>query len=545
MQFKPSRREWGIFTVLALMIALVWTRGMIAQPGYTDAYYHFTAANRLASGDGLTDPYLWTYINAPESLAVGEVVPSHTYWMPLTSLTLAFGMWVLNAPDNYYAAQWPFTLMLVGTACVGFWLGGKIGGSRRHAWVAGLLTLFSGFFVRFWGAADTFVPYSLVGSLALVFIGLGIESLEKSPDEARSPFRLVGHFVLAGIFTGLGHLTRADGLLLLIVGWIVILWPFRYDRTRYIVSLQNYAISLFALSLGYLLIMSPWFLRNLDVMGSPLPVGGFQAAWFTEYNDLFSYPADASPQIVFADGIGLFIEARWTALISNFGTFIAVEGLVVMAPLMLIGLWNRRRGAFLRGFWLYALGLHFVMTLVFPFPGYRGGLFHSAAALVPFWAALGVVGLDDAIDWMAKRRRAWKPRTAKPIFSVGLVLLAIFLSLNFAGNGRVSVFKPALYSQLEAVLPSDSRVMINDPAALYYFTGLSGVVMPNESPEVISELGQRYNITHVLIEYSEQNGQRAYAVPSSFIFDLDTPPPYLVPVDLNISNARLYAIRPG
>ena len=48
--------------------------------------------------------------------------------MPLTSLLAAAGMTLLGAPGSYAAAQLPFTLMFAATACVGFWLGGSIGG---------------------------------------------------------------------------------------------------------------------------------------------------------------------------------------------------------------------------------------------------------------------------------------------------------------------------------------------------------------------------------------------------------------------------------
>ena len=129
------RRGTLIFAFVALVVAFIFTRGLVAQPGFTDAFYHFNAAARLAHGDGLTDPYLWTYIGAPDHLPA----PSHLYWMPLTSLIAAVGMALFGA--SYAAAQLPFTLMYAATAGVGFWLGGRIGGGRRHAWVAGLLTL--------------------------------------------------------------------------------------------------------------------------------------------------------------------------------------------------------------------------------------------------------------------------------------------------------------------------------------------------------------------------------------------------------------------
>jgi hypothetical protein len=520
-----------IFVLFALVMASVITRGLAAQPSYTDAYYYFNAAERLADGRGLTDEYLWTYIGAPQSWPEQGAVPSHLYWMPFTSLVAAFGMWVFNAPGDYYAAQWPFALMLAGAACVGFWLGGKIGGTNRHRWVAGLLVLFSGFFTRFWGATDTFAPYALVGSLALVLMGLAAMS-------NRAESRRYGLWLLAGVFSGLGHLTRADGLLLLIVGWAVILWPFGW-RTEGL-NTRHRMFSLIAVTLGYLLVMSPWFARNLDAIGTPLPVGGMQAIWFTEYNDLFNYPPEASPERFFADDLAVLLSSRWEALVNNLQTFIAVEGLIVMTPLMLIGLWVRRRDGFLRAFWLYALGLHVAMTLVFPYPGYRGGLFHSAAALIPWWAALGVAGVDTVVEWTARRRR-WKPQTAKAVFSGALVVLAVVLSFSTATpSGRGT---PGIYSALAETLPADARVMINDPAALYYYTGLGGVVLPNAAPDVVPEIAVNYQVTHLLLEFRLVDGQARVAAPGSLARILDAPPMFLSPVPFDYPGAMLYEIR--
>ena len=524
---KPSRHTI-LFALIALVGAVVITRGSVNQPGYTDAYYHFNAAERLVSGAGLTDETLWTYVTLPDELPA----PSHQYWMPFASLLAAASMGLFNAPGDYTVAQLPFTLMLAGTAGVGFWLGGKLGSGRRHAWVAGLVTLFSGFFTRFWGATDTFAPYSLVGSLCLVLIGLGISS--DSEDKRAVPTDV--YWGLAGVFAGLGHLTRADGLLLLIVAWTVILWHRLRTGTRY-TSLRYLVI----LTLGYLLIMTPWFVRSIEANGTPLPVGGTQALWYTEYNDLFSYPVDANAGTFFADGLNLLITSRWEALTNNLGTFTAVEGLVVMTPLMLIGLWQQRRESFLRGFWLYALGLHLAMTLIFPFPGYRGGLFHSAAALVPWWAALGVVGLDDTVNWIAQRRRTWNAAVAKGVFSVALVVLAIALSLSVISGRRTDTETPRLYRELSTRLPTHARVMINDPAALYYYTGLGGVVLPNEAPDIIPEIARRYGVGYLLVEILPDDG-RMVNVPAPLVFDPEMPPTFLEPVELELDNMRLYAI---
>jgi hypothetical protein len=157
--------------------------------------------------------------------------------------------------------------------------------------------------------------------------------------------------------------------------------------------------------------------------------------------------------------------------------------------------------------------------------------------LIPFWAALGVVGLDDAVNWMSKRRRTWNVATAKWIFSAGLATLAIALSLSNISNGVVKKSTPTLYERLNAVLPDNARVMINDPAQLYYYTGHGGVVLPNESPDVIPIIADKYGVTFLLIEGD--------GVPEKLQFDINNPPAFLESISpFERGSVRLYAINP-
>jgi hypothetical protein len=291
--------------------------------------------------------------------------------------------------------------------------------------------------------------------------------------------------------------------------------------------------------------MLPWFARNLNALGMPLPMGGTQSIWFREYDDLFNYPPTSSPATFFQDGIGALFSTRLEALPTNIGTFVAVEGLIIMTPLMLVGLWKRRRAPFLRGFWLYTLGVHLAMTLVFPFPGYRGGLLHSAAALVPWWAALGAVGLDDCVDWMARRRRRWKADSAKLLFSAALVGIAVFLSLYIALPNRIQAHDtPAIYQELKSRLPTAARVMINDPAQLYYYTGLGGVVLPNEPPEVIPQIASKYGVRYLVMEQVTPDGRASTASSPKLWPILTSNYPFLTPLPLNVNGYRLYEIHP-
>ena len=58
------RRDVPYVALLALLIGTVASI-LIEQPGYTDAFYYYNAAQRMANGLGMTDAAIWTYIGAP------------------------------------------------------------------------------------------------------------------------------------------------------------------------------------------------------------------------------------------------------------------------------------------------------------------------------------------------------------------------------------------------------------------------------------------------------------------------------------------------
>ncbi len=468
------RRDYMLIGVLALLWASLLAV-MIHQPGYTDAYYYFNAGQRLAEGDGLTDPYLWTYINAPDRLPG----PSHTYWMPLESFVAAGSMALFGA--TFGAAQVPSVVCFTGLVLLAFWLGDHFG-DRRRAWMAGLLVLFSGFYTPFWTTTDTFALFGLLGAGALLAMGRGRES---------GNWRW---YALGGALSGLAHLARADGVLLVGVLLIVALWP----GPR--ITWRRALVTALAGVCAYLAIMTPWFVRNLSEIGTPLPTGGADTIWMHSYDQLVDYPPGAAVADFWGWGLGNILRSRWEALSSNLGTFVAVETWVILGPFVLAGLWMLRREPLLLGVLLYAAALHLLMTFVFAFPGYRGGLFHSSTALLPFWAVLGTGGLDGGILWLAKRRR-WPRTRALHVFGTALVVLAAGISVSILAirlpdwNDNAS-----FYRTLARDLPPDAMVMVNDPAALYYQTGLPGVVVPNADPDVVPEIAARYGVTYLVLD---------------------------------------------
>lgn len=474
-----ERTGWLRGYVLALGVALLWGSGLavlIEQPGYTDAYYYYNAAERLVTGNGLTDAGLWNYINAPESLPA----PSHTYWMPLQSLVAAASMWVFGA--HFGAAQVPSVLCFAALVVFTFWLARRCEFSERQVWLATLLVLFGGFFTIFWTTTDTFALYGVVGAGALAASGLG-----RKRDDWR-------WFALAGGLSALGHLTRADGVLLLGIAILAALWP---GATR--TNLMRGRAAAAAIGV-YVLVLTPWFVRNINVIGTPLPVGGTQTIWLRGYDEIVNYPAGVSPADFWDWGLSNIFRSRIRALGNNLGTFIAVETWVVLGPFVLAAWWQRRRDPFWFAFTWYALGLHLAMTFVFAYPGYRGGLFHSSAALLPYWAVLGVSGLDQAIDWAA-RRRQWPPAQARLVFGGALVVVAAAISVGILA-ARLDTWNDngSFYREVAEQVPTDAVLMVNSPATLYYHTGLSGVVIPNADPAVVPEIAARYGVTYLLLD---------------------------------------------
>jgi hypothetical protein len=147
------------------------------------------------------------------------------------------------------------------------------------------------------------------------------------------------------------------------------------------------------------------------------------------------------------------------------------------------------------------------MTLIFAFPGARGGLFHSGAALLPFIYATAIVGLDNATDWLAAYRRHWDARLAKQVFSVGLVVMAVGLS-SFIYYRRV--LKNNTWNNADSLYPTiagwvaqenpAATVMINNPPAYRYHGGGLSVVVPNENVETTLQAAYRYQVDYLILE---------------------------------------------
>ena len=301
-----------------------------------------------------------------------------------TSPTYWFGAQRLNHPSRrfiFLAALLPPMSYVVAR---------KISDRRRHAVLAAMATIFSGFYLHFWVLPESVTPFALAGGLTLLALGLALES-------GRATW-----FAVAGAAAGLAYLSRSDGFLFLIVALPLPLLVKHAPRATHPVSRFMFYASRFTLLFAaFLLITAPWFYRNWRVVGTPLPGGGLQTLWFRTYDDLYSYGRALTPETYLAWGWGNILRSKLNVAADNLMTIIAVDCLVFLFPFALVGIWSLRKRRLYWPFLLYAPLLWLAMTIAFTYPGHRGGLLHSSAAWLPFVFPAAMVGLDRTIAWAA------------------------------------------------------------------------------------------------------------------------------------------------
>jgi hypothetical protein len=480
-----TRRQYLLLALLGL-IAAALAAAFQPAPGYMDADYYYAGGLQLAAGHGFTEPYIWNYLDDPAGLPH----PSHGYWMPLASLLAAAGA-LLFGPTSWLAARAGFLAVAASIPPLTAALAFSFTSRRGLALTSGLLAVFSGFYLVYLPTTDTFGLYILMGGLFFLLV-------------ARNSSLVTALFL--GLLSGLMHLSRADGLLWLLMAFVAIIL-FRKPGQ----SLLSILYSLLSALAGYLLVMAPWFARNYAAFGSFLAPGGSKTLWLTSYDQIFSYPAS---RITFANwwqsGLNAILKARLWALGMNLANAISVQGGIFLWPLGLFGVWHLRRDRRVRlalAAWLLTLA---AMTVVFPFAGARGGFLHSGAALQTVWWALVPIGLDRIIAW-GVRVRGWKLERARLVFPVLFVSLAALLTGVVAagrlgaGSGSGWGGEQSAHSQINEFLvlqgmPDEAVVMIANPPGFWLASGHPAIVIPDGDAQTVLALARRYGAQYLILE---------------------------------------------
>lgn len=484
----------GLYLVSLIILAV--TAAQITTPGYMDADYYFSAGKVLASGGGLAEPFIWNYLSSPLTLPV----PAFTYWMPLPSLLAASGM-LLAKSASFLAARLPTILIAALAAPLAGWLAYSYSRKPWHAWTAGLLAAFPGYYLPYLTTTSTFAPTMILGTIFVILF----RNMILSPGQ-RLNLVVPG---LGGIVSGLLHITRADGLIWLAAA-TVILVSLACRRAKPI----KLFLIIASLAAGYLLVTGWWYIRNMLVFGTLFSPGSSRLLWLKAYDDLFTiHPEQINIRSWLASGIPAIFNARLDALGQNLLRSLAVQGELLLAPFIVVGAWLLRKQAAVKLAGLLWIATLVVMTVVFPFAGMRGGFFHSGAAVQLIFWSLVPVGTDAVLDWVGNRLSWKKTAQAKMVVYVISIGFSLIVTAGLLA-GRITGDNPwnesaQDYSNTGQMLndlgiPRDAVLMVNNPPGVYAQTGRPAVVIPAGGIDDVLEAANRYDAEYLLLDSNNQ-----------------------------------------
>ena len=471
--------------ILGLTVALA-VASVQSSPGYMDSGYYYATGLQLVEGKGFTEPFLWNYLDDPD----GIPHPSHTYWLPLSSILSALSMLVVGQ-KTYTAARLIFILFAAFVPIVTAHLAMDISKRRDLAMISGLLSIFSVYYAPFMPVTDNYAPFMLLGGMIFILAN-------------KTQWWV---YLILGFLAGLMNLARTDGILWLGLLGILILWRLNDADQKKINKLKSLIIPGALVIGGYMLVMAPWFIRNINIFDSPMAPGGGHILWLTNYNDTFAYPADQVNLQSWLDaGWQSALKARLWAFSITLGNSLGVQGGILVFPFILIGFWGIRHDIRARLALVGWLILITVMTFIFPFAGARGGFFHAGTAFQPFWWAIAPLGLERVIKGIRSRKllddRAYKIFQGALVgISIGLTGLIIWLRILQPGWQPES----QLYTKVEEFLVKQGAsqneiAVVRNPPGYYIVSGRPTIVIPPGGPSTILELAERYDASYLILE---------------------------------------------
>ncbi len=459
-------------------------------PAYPDSYYYAHVGDQLASGLGLTSQFIWNLDDIGGHIPADAALPvsANALWMPLAEL-IQFPF-LVTLGTGAIAAGLAFWIVGALAAPLTWFIGRDAGFDKRPAFAAALMVAVPGGLTPFLSQPDNFGLFMTLGALALWLCARG----------ARGDRRA---FVLGGLVVGLATLARSDGILLglpfAIVGVRELVRRIRGSEVKLSPAAVVGCAALFAVA------VAPWLYRQVEVFGSLFPAASSgRLMWLTDYQQLFSFTNPPTLDTWLAQGFTASASSRLDGLLSAVGLFVYLPLVVFLVPFALIGVWARRRDAAFAPFFIYAVALFAVMSLVFSVLVPHGTFIHSAVALVPHTFLLVTAGVASSVAWVARRRPTWDRSRATAVFTYGAVVVLV-LAAGFQTFTTLSRWAQArsVQQKLARVLqamPAADRVMAANPGAVQYLSGKAGLVTPNDSLATIESAMRAYDVRWLVLE---------------------------------------------
>ena len=292
-----------------------------SKPGYLDSDYYFAGGLQLAQGKGFVEPYLWNYLDGTTTLQH----PSHTYWMPLASIIAAIGM-RLTGDFDYASERLGFIILAAIVPPITHTLALALTRRKNLAMISAVLSIFSVYHAPFLGVTDNFGIYMVFGGL--FFLAMSCQ------QECRGGVILN---LFLGVFAGFLSLARTYGLLWLAMALMVVAFrhPASLERKPFLQGILKEGILVL---LGFLIVIGPWYWRNITVFNSIVAPGGSRVLWLDNYDQTFIYPPESLNMDYFKSlGWKEILSDRLWALKLNLQSGFAAHGSIILFPFILVG----------------------------------------------------------------------------------------------------------------------------------------------------------------------------------------------------------------
>jgi hypothetical protein len=516
--------------VTLFLVALFVRLGFLAlfpDPAYPDSAYYADVAHALASGQGFNVNFIWIFAEVGGRLPANPhlPIPSNAHWMPLATL-VQWPFLVLGANSQFIAGL-PFALIGALAAPLTWAIAREAGARPAVAIGAGILAASPAASAVFFSQPDNFGLYQPLVAGALL---LTTRALKR-----RRPWE----FAFAGVLVGLATLARNDGVLVGATVGLAFLWDrwrVRRERraaanpgavaaatsgdaasaaegtpglVRRVAPTIPFWAAVACLTL-FLVVVAPWFARQLSVFGSLLPSSqSGRVLFIRSIQEWNSITTPTTLDYLLGQGIGPLLWSRLGGLVAGIEIYSVLVCAVFLVPFVVIGAWLRRRSVDFGPFFVYAFIL-FAFTAIVSAVHVPGGTFiHSAVALAPHTYVLAMEGIVAAVAWIARRRRSWNVESAAKVFIGGAVALTVATSLVYGlvvikGWDAVRDERVAVATELNTLgSPASDRLMSIDAGGYEYWTGHGGVVSPDDPIDTVRQVAQAYDIRWLILERSD------------------------------------------
>ncbi|MBI2763187.1 MAG: glycosyltransferase family 39 protein [Chloroflexi bacterium] len=488
--------------VLALLVRLALI-AIYPDAAYPDSYYYVDVARAIAAGHGLNVDFIWIFAEVGNRIPDVPTlpIPSNAHWLPLASLVQVPFIAVLG--PTAVASALPLAIIGSLAAPLTWAIARDARATPLVAVTAGVLSAVPAAATVFMAQPENFAIMHPLVAAAIWATARGLKGDNRA-------------FAFAGLLAGLASLGRNDGVFLgAAIGLVWFADRLRWLRSRrgsgsWVHVEDRRPISL-AAAVGclalFLLVMGPWWARQLAVFGSISPTSSSGAAlWIRTISEWNSITAEPSLQRFLDQGPGAIVASRLAGLWSAIGNFVVVIGSVVLIPFMLIGAIERARSRDFTPWFVYTGVVFLTATLLYPLHVPGGAFIHSAIGLAPHAAILSMEGVVIFVGWFAARRRTWDERGATGFLAWGVVVLVVATAAVFGRpvqqawdeNRQPRI---ALAAELDRMaVPSTDRLLSIDAAGFKYWTGRPGVVTPNDPIDTIEAVARAYGTRWLVLE---------------------------------------------